>query len=96
MPTGLLIFCLEYATGEGAPPCGIFEAIRGNFSDLASSDLRARLRTQYEFRNEYVAHEKREPLRSTEAARDALRLWVRLLSELRGIASAAPERASLK
>ena len=49
-------------------------AVRRCSATLAGSDLADVVKAQYEFRNEYIAHEKREPLRSgAEAAREALR-----------------------
>jgi len=89
MPTGLLIFCLEYAAKQEGDRGGVFEAIRSSFSDVAESDLLDDLGKQYAFRNEYIAHEKREPLRSEEAAKEALSLWIGTLVRLREAAFAA-------
>jgi type III restriction enzyme len=89
MPTGLLLFCLEYARKDQPAAGGIFNAVRANFADLAATDLGALLQRQYNFRNEYIAHEKREPLRSPEAAREALQTWVEALLRLRRIGGAA-------
>jgi type III restriction enzyme len=85
MPTGLLLFCLEYAVKEEAGAGGVFDAVRSSFSDLAKSELPGLLKTQYDFRNEYIAHEKREPLRSVEASREALGTWTSLLVHLRSL-----------
>jgi type III restriction enzyme len=84
MPTGVLLFCLEYAGKDKEAPNGILGAVRERFSDLAGTELHMVLQTQYDFRNEYIAHEKREPLRSAELAREALGTWVDVLVKLRG------------
>jgi type III restriction enzyme len=89
MPTGLLLFCIEYAIKDEPGAGGIFDAVRSSFSDLASSELPALLKTQYDFRNEYIAHEKREPLRSVEASRQALGTWTSLLVHLRSLGAPA-------
>src|SRR5205814_283801 len=70
MPTGLLLFALEYAT-TGTADAGILGAVRAAFGALEETNkgLYEALKQQYDFRNEYIAHEKREPLRSVEAAR---------------------------
>ena len=39
MPTGLLLFCLEYAEKPGDGAGGIFDSVRSRFSDLAESNL---------------------------------------------------------
>lgn len=83
MPTGVLLFCFEYAEKDEATRGGIFDAVRVGFGELAQSDLPGLVKKQYDFRNEYIAHEKREPLRSPEAARAALRTWAGALVRLR-------------
>lgn len=88
MPTGLLLFALEYAS-TGKPEGGVLGAICSSFSELSDSDLVGDLKQQYDFRNEYIAHEKREPLRSPEAAEEALQLWVSVLSRLRRLEAAS-------
>ncbi len=93
MPTGLLLFCLDYASKDEPGRGGIFDAVRTSFRDLVATDLPGRLKAQYDFRNEYIAHEKREPLRSEEAAREALQIWTQVLVEMRRVAAAAPAAA---
>lgn len=85
MPTGVLLFCLEYAAKPKPESTGILQAVETRLRDLADTDLGARLKAQYDFRNEYIAHEKREPLRSVEAARGALKTWADVLVRLRGV-----------
>ncbi len=62
MPTGLLSFCLEYAKKDTEPIPGIFAAVHTQFADLKDTDLKELLDQTYEFRNTYIAHEKKEPL----------------------------------
>lgn len=83
MPTGLLIFCLEYAGKTDGARGGILGDVHTAFAELAQADLLLTLKAQYEFRNEYIAHEKREPLRSAQAAREALDNWFDALLRLR-------------
>lgn len=85
MPTGLLLFCLEYAAKDEPGRGGILDEVRSGFNELASGDLPRLLKTQYDFRNEYIAHEKREPLRSVEAAREALKVWTDVLVMMRAM-----------
>jgi len=79
MPTGLLVFCLDYArnTSEALP--GIFSAIQQRFTDLAQGSLRDLIQRIYDFRNTYIAHQKAE-LTDPAAAEEALRAWVDALS----------------
>ena len=83
MPTGLLLFCLEYASKDAPAPDGLLNAVRTAFSELATTGIADVVQAQYDFRNEYIAHEKREPLRSAEAAREALGVWIDALLRLR-------------
>lgn len=94
MPTGLAIFCLEYAGSkkEGASE-GVLAVVKTNFADLAGTELEELITDQYKFRNTYVAHEKHEPLQSAEAARTGLRTWIRTLLALRSAASGSAVRA---
>ena len=85
MPTGVLLFCMEYAGKDKEAPNGLLTHVRAQFKDLSGSELRGVLQAQYDFRNEYIAHEKREPLRSVEAARDALGTWIDALVRLRAL-----------
>lgn len=81
MPTGVLMFCLDYAvkTDEGLP--GVFAAVRTKFGPLAKSDLPMLVKNCYDFRNMYIAHAKAE-LTDRAKAHEALGLWVRTLLAL--------------
>ena len=74
MPTGLLIFCLDYAKKDTEPLPGVFKSVRNHFSDLAGTDLPTLLNEFYDFRNTYIAHEKKE-LTDVDTTRNGLRLW---------------------
>jgi type III restriction enzyme len=89
MPTGLLLFCIEYASSTKPAEPGVLELVKQRFAELHGSELETQLRSQYEFRNTYVAHEKYEPLQSVEAARGALRTWIDALRSLRESADVA-------
>lgn len=82
MPTGLLLFCMDYAKKDEAVVGGVFGEVRSVFSDFAGSDLEELVKEQYEFRNLYVAHEKHEPLTSADATRKALKTWINALIAL--------------
>ena len=81
MPTGVLLFCLDYAekADEGLP--GVFAAVRLRFAPLTKSGLPKLLRGIYDFRNMYIAHKKAE-LTDRPLAREALARWVQALLEL--------------
>src|SRR5258705_3010439 len=81
MPTGALSFCFEYAAKDGEPLPGIYRAVRTRFADFVSSDLPVRVRGIYEFRNTYVAHEKRE-LTDGGETEEALKEWITALVAL--------------
>ena len=82
MPTGALSFCFDYAASVARTPLpGIYGAVRERFKALAGTDLRRRVREVYDFRNTYVAHEKRE-LTDVGATRGALTLWIQALVDL--------------
>lgn len=81
MPTGLLIFCLEYAAGDSEPRPGIFASIRSRFAGLAAGGLKGLLDQLYDFRNTYIAHQKKE-LTDAETARTTLKLWAEALHAL--------------
>lgn len=85
MPTGLLIFCIEYAGGKKPPEAGVLAVVKDRFADLTGSEIEDDLGAQYSFRNTYVAHEKHEPLQSVEVAREALQTWIKVLQALRGL-----------
>ena len=81
MPTGLLIFALEYSQKDEESPGGIFAAVRKRFGDLAKTPLLDLVKGVYSFRNDYIAHEKKE-LNDVEVTRSALKQWVEALTAL--------------
>jgi type III restriction enzyme len=83
MPTGVLLFCLDYAAkpDEGLP--GIFASVRAKFAPLAATALPKLVKGCYEFRNTYIAHAKAE-LGDREKAREALGQWIGTLLALHG------------
>ncbi len=81
MPTGVLVFCLEYATKQSEPLGGVFKSVRTRFADLAQTDLRQLVQGIYDFRNTYIAHEKAE-LTDPGATRTALRDWITTLHRI--------------
>ena len=82
MPTGLLIFCLDYAQKDSEPLGGVFSSVRTRFNDLKESGLKELLDQFYEFRNTYIAHEKEDGLRDRAATQTALEVWVHTLQAL--------------
>lgn len=88
MPTGLVIFCIEYAGGTKSHATPVLQEVKSSFGDLSAGELEEALRAQYDFRNTYVAHEKHEPLQSVEVARPQLSNWIKTLELLR---DAGPE-----
>jgi len=86
MPTGALSFCFEYAAKDTEPLPGIYQAVRLRFADFATSDLPRSVKGIYDFRNTYVAHEKRELTDGQETA-EALKEWIRALVLLTKAAS---------
>lgn len=83
MPTGLLSFCLGYATNDDEALPGVFTVVRAQFAAFSGSPLKGQLDTCYEFRNRYIAHQKEEKeLKDVDETRDALRTWSRLLHAL--------------
>lgn len=81
MPSGILIFCLDYAAKPDEPLPGVFTSVRSRFSTLATTNLPVLVKEFYEFRNNYIAHAKAE-LADRAMARVALRHWVKTLLEL--------------
>ena len=79
MPTGLLLFCLEYQIKTEERAGNIFSVVERNFRDLRDSELPVVLRSVYNFRNTYIAHEKDTPLNSQQIAEEALHQWVNVL-----------------
>ena len=81
MPTGLLIFCLEYGKKDSQPLSGIFTTVRQEFHDLAETDLEEKLKAYYGFRNAHIAHE-RKPLDDLEITKNALHTSIATLQTL--------------
>ena len=84
MPTGVLRFCLEYAESPDDGLGGVFASIRQKFGTLRNFGLSNLLVEVYDFRNTYVAHQKKE-LKDAEEACDALKKWIDLLIRLHAI-----------
>lgn len=80
MPTGLLVNVLEHA-GTSKPLGGVFGAVVTEFAPLLDTPLRSLTKQVYEFRNDYIAHEKKE-LTDVELTRSALKTWVEDLFQL--------------
>lgn len=78
MPIGLLKWCMEYARASKRGLGGVFHAVKERFADVAKSDLTELLARVYDFRNQYVAHQKEE-LKDAEQTRKAMREWVSCL-----------------
>jgi type III restriction enzyme len=81
MPTGVLKFCLEYAESPDAELGGVFSSISRNFDVLKNTGISGLLGEVYDFRNTYVAHQKKE-LNDPKETRSALRKWIDLLIRL--------------
>lgn len=81
MPTGTLQFCLDYAGKAAEPLPGVYSAVRRGFPDLSATGLPKQVREAYDFRNTYIAHQKKE-LTDVSLAREALREWIALLVAL--------------
>lgn len=81
MPTGLLIFCLEYAAKDTDPLPGVFTSLRTRFAALAATGLKDLLDRFYDFRNTHIAHEKKQ-LHDAAEARSGLSVWVETLVAL--------------
>ncbi|MFH0982209.1 MAG: DEAD/DEAH box helicase family protein [Planctomycetota bacterium] len=88
MPTGLLGFCLEYASKDTEPLAGIFASIRRRFADLKGTGVKVLLDQVYEFRNTFIAHAKQE-LTDPAVTRAALETWAKALETLH--AALAPQ-----
>lgn len=84
MPTGVLVFCLEYAGGDSTPPGGVFSAVRSRFAELTATPLRELIQQAYDFRNTYIAHQKQE-LTDAQIAREALSRWIQAMKLLQKI-----------
>ncbi len=81
MPTGALSFCFDYASKASEPLPGIYTGVRKRFAGLATTNLPTQVKSMYEFRNTYIAHEKAE-LTDLSRTREALREWVGALVAL--------------
>jgi len=81
MPTGLLKFALEYAKKDTEPVPGIFTSLRTRFADLSEPILRDLVSEMYDFRNDYIAHQKKE-LTDEAVARKSLKDWIETLVKL--------------
>jgi type III restriction enzyme len=81
MPSGVLLFCLDYAAKPDEAPGGIFTSVRQRFAALAKTDLPNLIRGFYDFRNTYIAHAKAD-LGDREKAREALGHWISTLRAL--------------
>jgi hypothetical protein len=55
-----LSFCLGYATNDDVALPGVFATVRTQFKSLASTPLKGELDACYEFRNQFIAHQKEE------------------------------------
>jgi len=86
MPTGVLQFCLDYASKVAEPLPGIYAAVRKEFSGLSATGLPKEVKEVYDFRNTYIAHQKGE-LTDVATTREALREWIRTLVTLHEAAS---------
>jgi type III restriction enzyme len=89
MPTGALSFCFDYAAKVVEPPPGIYASVRARFSRLATTSLPKQVKSMYEFRNTYIAHQKGD-LTDLDRTRVALREWIDVLDALHRAVSAGP------
>jgi type III restriction enzyme len=81
MPTGILSFCFDYASKDAEPLPGIYAGVRTRFAGLATTSLPRQVKSMYEFRNTYIAHQKGE-LTDLARTRVALREWIGVLEAL--------------
>ncbi len=88
-PMGHLKFCLEYAAQEVDTIGGVLHSIKGLFGSFRDRELLGLLRSAYQFRNKYVAHQEHAVV-PKELARGQLHDWIRLLFMLHD--SRRPER----
>jgi type III restriction enzyme len=94
MPTGLLVFCLDYAGNASETLSGVFAAVRSLFRDLSGSPLRELVQQVYDFRNTYIAHQKAE-LTDATAAKTALRTWITAANDIHAaLAQGAPHTST--
>ena len=82
MPTGLLVFCLQYAAKDSTPAPGVFSTIRARMSDLGKTNMLELIEESYNFRNTYIAHEKTDQLTNVDQTRQALGQWIEMLTTL--------------
>jgi type III restriction enzyme len=82
MPTGLLLFCVEYRSKGKQLGAGVFDVVDREFESIRATGLGEAVRRVYNFRNTYIAHEKGEELISQQMAEEALHQWIGLLVSL--------------
>src|SRR3990167_2040063 len=80
MPIGLLKFCLEYCQGDYNIG-GVFEAVKQYFSKIRSEELYDIVKSIYDFRNTYIAHQDKE-LTDIKIAKEGLAHWVQGLYKI--------------
>jgi len=80
MPIGLLKFCLEYCQGDYNIG-GVFEAVKQYFSKINESDLYDIVKSIYDFRNTYIAHQDKE-LTDIKTTKEGLAHWVQGLCKI--------------
>lgn len=78
---GLLLFCLDFARGQGPTPGGIWSWVRQALSGPQFTNLFLLLKPVVEFRNTRVAHVE-NPLTDASEAWEALVLWCQALVRL--------------
>jgi type III restriction enzyme len=91
MPTGVLIFCLQYAASGEAGIGGIFKSVRQQFGKVQDKGLLKALTEVYDFRNTYVAHQEKD-LKDVAETRTALKKWVDIVARLHGVAETVRPR----
>ena len=95
MPTGLLLFAIEYGKKDSEPLAGLFTAIRSRMHDIANGPLYDKLARVCQFRNTYIAHQKEDrELKDVELTRTALHEWIEALAILFEAMKADPVAAT--
>ncbi len=89
MPTGVLLFCLDYAAKPDEALPGVFATVRTKFAPLSKTEMPKLVKGFYDFRNTYIAHARAE-LTDAAKAREALGHWVRTLLALHEAAGGNP------
>jgi type III restriction enzyme len=77
-PMGHLKFCLEYGAQETDDIGGVLHAIKAQFGLERDKELLEVLRSSYQFRNKYIAHQEHASV-SKDVAQVQLHDWIRLL-----------------